>query len=213
MGAHGRYSTTDDMADRRLDRRALLRAGAGGAAGLAVASRPGAGGAARAGAAQAGGCSGDEVELTYGFWNAEQKPAIEQQIEAFREQFPNINVKPQVVPFSDYWTKLQTGIAGGQSYDVFWMNGPNLRAYASQGALSDLQSLVGAGVDLAAFPQQLVDLYTHDGKLYGLPRDFDTIGLYYNKELFDAAEVAHPTADWTWQDLRSAAEHLTQEGI
>ncbi len=209
MSDHRRDATTSAIAARRLDRRAVLRAGAAGAAGLAVASLTG---GVRAGAAQAG-CSGDDVELTYGFWNAEQQPAIERQIEAFREQFPNISVSPQVVPFSDYWTKLQTGIAGGQSYDVFWMNGPNLRAYASQGALTDLQGLVGNGFDPAAFPQPLVDLYTHDGKLYGVSRDFDTIGLYYNKELFDAAEVAYPTADWTWQELRAAAEQLTQEGI
>ena len=64
MGDHGRFSTTDGMADRRLDRRAVLRAGAAGAAGLAVAALPGAGAVVRAGASQAGGCSGDEVELT-----------------------------------------------------------------------------------------------------------------------------------------------------
>lgn len=216
MSDHGRNGTTAGTPDRsgtRLDRRALLRAGAGGAAGFAAASLVGGrGGASRAGAAQ-GGCSGDEVELSYAFWNAEQQPAIEQQIEAFREQFPNISVTPQVVPFADYFTKLQTGIAGGETYDVFWMNGPNLRSYASQGALADLQGLVGNGFDPAAFPQQLVDLYTHEGKLYGVSRDLDTIGLYYNKELFDAAEIAYPTPEWTWQDLRTAAEGLTKDGV
>ncbi len=90
------------------------------------------------------------------------------------------------------------------------MNGPNLPVYASQGALLDLQPITGSGgVDLNAFPKPLVDLYTFEGKVYGISRDFDTIGLYYNKDLFDAAEVAYPTPEWTWQDLRSAAEKLT----
>ena len=196
--------------ERRLDRRALLRAGAAGAAGLGMAGVLGGRGVGRARAAQSAGCSGDDVTLTYAFWNAEQRPAIEAQIEAFREEYPNISVEPQVVPFAEYFTKLQTGIAGGASYDVFWMNGPNFPVYASQGALVDLQPITGSGgVDLAAYPKSLVDLYTFEGKVYGLSRDFDTIGLYYNKDLFDAAEVAYPTAEWTWQDLRAAAEKLT----
>ena len=48
-----------------------------------------------------------------------------------------------------------------------------------------------------------------DGTAYGIPRDFDTIALYYNKDLFDKAGVEYPTADWTWDDLRAAAEKLT----
>lgn len=198
--------------ERRLDRRSILRAAATGAAGMGVAGLLGAQGAQRASAAQAAGCSGGDVNLTYAFWNAEQRPAIESQIEAFRKQYPNISVEPQVVPFADYFTKLQTGIAGGASYDVFWMNGPNFPVYASQGALVDLQPITGSGgVDVNAYPQSLRDLYTYEGKLFGLSRDFDTIGLYYNKDLFDAAEVAYPTGEWTWQDLRSAAEKLTRK--
>ena len=41
---------------------------------------------------------------------------------------------------------------------------------------------------------------------FGLPRDFQTIVLYYNKAMFDAAGVAYPTEDWTWDDLRTTAK-------
>lgn len=154
--------------------------------------------------------SEEPVTITYAFWDAAQRPAMEAQIEAFRKQHPNITVQPQVIPFAEYWTKLQTAVAGGSAYDVFWMNGPNFQVYASQGVLVDLQpSIDEGGVDLKAFPQSLVDLYTYEGKAYGIPKDFDTIGLYYNKELFDAAGVEYPTADWTWEDLKENAKQLT----
>ncbi len=214
MSDHGR--TPDQLSrvmDKRIDRRTLLRRGATGATALSAAGILGARGAHRVGAAtaqQSAGCSDEDVTITYGFWNAEQRPAVEAQIEAFRKQHPNIKVEPQVVPFADYFTKLQTGIAGGSTNDVFWMNGPNFGVYASQGALADLSTITGeGGVDPAAYPQSLIDLYTFEDKLYGVPRDFDTIGLYYNKDLFDATEVEYPTAEWTWEDLRSAAEKLT----
>jgi multiple sugar transport system substrate-binding protein len=46
-------------------------------------------------------------------------------------------------------------------------------------------------------PEALVKLYTYDGKHYGVPKDFDTIGVFYNKKIFKDAGVELPTADWT----------------
>ena len=47
-----------------------------------------------------------------------------------------------------------------------------------------------------------------NGIYYGVPKDKDTVGLVYNKEMFDAAGVSYPTADWTWDDLVSASEKI-----
>lgn len=149
-----------------------------------------------------------KVNLTYAIWNAAQKPAMDAIIAAFQAKNPNITVEVQVVPFAEYWTKLQTAVAGGSAFDVFWMNGPNFLTYASRGVLLDLEPHL-AGVDKNAFPKSLIDLYSYKGHLYGIPKDFDTIGLFYNKALFDAAKVPYPTADWTWDDLRQAAKKLT----
>jgi multiple sugar transport system substrate-binding protein len=193
-----------------LSRRALLRASARGAAGLGLAAA--AGQSRRARAAQEAICGGDEITITYGFWDDAQRPAVEQQIAAFKELHPNITIEPQVVPWDDYWTKLQTGVAGGSTYDVFWMNADGLPVYASQGALVSIQEMVDDGsINVEAYPESLRSLYTFEDTVYGIPRDFDTIALFYNKDLFDTAGVEYPTADWTWDDLRAAAEKLTTE--
>jgi len=60
------------------------------------------------------------------------------------------------------------------------------------------------------YPQTLSAYQTPDG-YYGLPRDFQTIVLFYNKDMFDAAGIAYPTADWTWEALRTAAKQLTKD--
>jgi multiple sugar transport system substrate-binding protein len=145
----------------------------------------------------------EAVTIKYAFWDANQQPAIEKQIAAFEAIHPNIKVQTEVTPWTDYWTKLQTALAGGAGPDVLWMNGPNFPVYAAAGALEQLN------VDVSAYPQSLVNLYTYSGSLYAVPKDFDTIALYYNKALFDKAGVAYPTADWTWDDLRAAAKKLT----
>lgn len=161
-------------------------------------------------AADASESSGEQVTITYAIWDNNQLPAHEEIIAAFEAQHPDINVEPQVVPWGDYWTKLQTAVAGGEAYDTFWMNGPNFPVYADKGVLMDLQPMVDAdALDVSKYPEALVNLYSYNGNVYGLPKDFDTIALFYNKDLFDQAGVAYPDATWTWENLTDAAQKLT----
>ena len=57
----------------------------------------------------------------------------------------------------------------------------------------------------------LVEMYGWDGAQYGIPRDFDTIALFYNKDLFDAAGIAYPDDTWDWETFRATAEQLTDD--
>jgi multiple sugar transport system substrate-binding protein len=150
--------------------------------------------------------AGGKVSLTYGVWDKNQVPAMKQIIAAFEKRNPDISVTVQLTPYTDYFTKLQAAATGGQAPDVFWMNGPNFQLYASNGVIEPLTSLKP---DTSVYPSSLVKLYQYKGVQYGLPKDFDTVGLWYNKALFDAAGVAYPTASWTWADFQAAAAKLT----
>ncbi len=155
-----------------------------------------------------------QVTITYAIWEQMQVDAHQQIIAAFEAQHPNIKVDLQLVPWSEYWNKLQTAQAGGSSFDVFWLNGPNLQVYASKGVLMDLQPMIDKDkVDMSVYPESLVKLYSYNGHSYGIPKDFDTIALYYNKDLFDAAGVAYPNENWTWTDLKEAAKKLTNGDV
>ena len=157
--------------------------------------------------------AGPTGTITYGMWDSSQQTAAEAQIAAFNKQFPDIKVELQITPWEDYWTKLQTSVAGGEAFDVFWVNSASLPVYASKGALLPIDAIVGAGgIDPSVFPAQLVEMYAYQGVQYGLPRDMDTIALFYNKDIFDAAGVAYPTDAWTWEDFRITAEQLTDTG-
>lgn len=152
------------------------------------------------------------VTLTWGHWGTEQLwgATAKKTIEAFEKTHPKIKIKSQFTPNKEYWTKLQTAAASGTAPDVFWMNGPRIGLYASQGALLPLSDQIAKDkLDMSKYPKALVDLYQLDGKQYGIPKDYDTIGMFYNKDLFDKAKVKYPTADWTWDDIRDAAAKLT----
>lgn len=150
--------------------------------------------------------------ITYGLWDQNQVPAIEESIEAFNELYPNITVNLSVTPFSEYWTKLQTQASSDTLPDLFWMNGPNIQLYALNDKIEPITGAVDAGdIDPSKYPESLVDLYTVGETSYGVPKDFDTIGVWVNKELFERAGVELPAADWTWDDFQATAAEISSK--
>ncbi|MEU6720826.1 sugar ABC transporter substrate-binding protein [Nonomuraea sp. NPDC046802] len=127
---------------------------------------------------------------------------------AFEKENPNVDVVVETAPFDQYFTKLQTSIAGGTAPDTFELNYENFVTYASAGSLLDLATVAGDG-DPSVYAQESLNAFKRDGKQYALPASFSTVVLFYNKDLFDKADVAAPTADWTWADEQAAAAKLT----
>src|SRR5690606_3092061 len=61
------------------------------------------------------------------------------------------------------------------------------------------------------YKPSLLEAFQLDGKQYGLPESFSDVVLFYNKDLFEAAGLETPQADWTWDEVREAAEKLTDK--
>ncbi|AJE87602.1 MULTISPECIES: ABC transporter substrate-binding protein [Streptomyces] len=180
-----------------MRRRSLLTAAAASAFAAGCSSSPGSSDSRRG-------------RLTYGIWDVAQLPAMRRAAREFERSRPGVRVDVQLTPNGTYWTKLRTACTSGTAPDVFWMNGPNFGLYADAGQLLPLETEGGEAVLRPAdYPADLVSLYRWNGVQYGAPKDFDTVGLWFNKELFDRAKVDYPDADWTWQDLITNAQRLT----
>jgi multiple sugar transport system substrate-binding protein len=203
-------STPTPSSARRAPRRRLV-AGTALALGIAlVASGCSSSAGSSAPAEYAAPAKDLEASITYGVWDQNQVPAIEENIAAFNEQYPGIDVTVNVTPYAEYWTKLQTQASSDTLPDLLWMNGPNIGLYASNGQLEPISGAVDAGdIDPADYPEALVDLYTVDDVAYGVPKDFDTIGIWANRALFDKAGVAVPEGDWTWDEFQETAADIS----
>ena len=153
------------------------------------------------------------AEITFSMWGAPEELTVWKQIVAdFEAANPKIKVNVEVSDWDAYWDKLKTQLAAGTPPDVFAMDAPLYLDYQSRGVLLNIQPYLDKNPDMLkdVYPQTLEAYKTSDG-YYGLPRDFQTIVLFYNKDMFDKAGVAYPTADWTWEDLRAAAKKLTKD--
>jgi multiple sugar transport system substrate-binding protein len=168
-------------------------------------------------AAAAPALAQDQVTINYMTFSAapDYIEELEATIAAFEAEHPNINVEYETQSFGDYFTKLQTVVAAGRAPDAFELNYENFVTYAEKGALYDLTPLLAADseFDPSIYNPTALAAFTHDGKQYGLVESFSNVVLFYNKDLFDAAGVAYPTADWTWQDELAAAQKLTGDGV
>ncbi|HDL42076.1 MAG TPA: extracellular solute-binding protein, partial [Actinobacteria bacterium] len=135
---------------------------------------------------------------------------LDEMIAAFEAQNPDVKVEVETAPFGDYFTLLQTQIAGNDAPDAFELNFENFVSFASKGVLADLGPLTAADSDFdgAAYYQRAFDAFAIDGTQYALPESYSTVMLFYNKDLFDQAGIAYPNDNWTWTDERAAAEAI-----
>jgi ABC-type glycerol-3-phosphate transport system substrate-binding protein len=171
---------------------------------------PGTPAAAAPASTQAGATSTRSGSITWSFWgDPNELPPNDEVIQAFNQQYPNIEIKKFHEPFASYFDKIQTMFAGDSAPDVLFLN--NVPSYAAKNVLEPVDSLAQqTGYDVQDFVDAELQLFRYQGKLYGFPRDNDTKVLYFNKDAFDEVGVAHPDDQWTWNSLREAANKLTK---
>jgi multiple sugar transport system substrate-binding protein len=138
--------------------------------------------------------SGDKVTLTYRLWDDQQKVGFEKVVAAFKKGHPNIDVNIELLPYDQYWTKMTADAVAGTAPDVFWMTGSQFPEFVTKGILADLSPLK---LDTSIYNKNVVDSYTYQGKLYGVPKDWGIVGMLYNKDAFKKAGVELP-AKLTW---------------
>ncbi len=159
-----------------------------------------------------GNTSDSSGELTVAIWDTYQEPGLKEIMEDFTAQ-TGIGVKIQVTPWDQYWTMMEAGATGGTLPDVFWMHSNQAAKYAEYDLLLDLSDLIASSeiADMSKYPEELVKLYQNkDGKQTAIPKDVDTVALWYNKTAFDEAGIAYPDETWTWDTFREAAKALTK---
>ncbi|MBP5596591.1 MAG: sugar ABC transporter substrate-binding protein [Pseudobutyrivibrio sp.] len=153
-----------------------------------------------------------EGELSIAIWDEGQRPGLQKIVDEWSEQ-SGVKATIQVVDWNNYWTLLEAGATGGELPDVFWMHSNVAQKYMENDLLLDLTDKIEASdkIDMNNYYEGIVNLYQSDGKQYAIPKDIDTIALWYNKTIFDEMGVAYPDDTWTWDDFADAAAKLTND--
>lgn len=148
----------------------------------------------------------ENVTLTFAFWDTNQEPGMKAIADAYMAEHPNVTIDVQVTPWGEYWTKLEAGALGQSMPDIFWMHSNQFFKYVTADTLLSLDDL---NYDYSPYPEGVTSLYTYEGTHYAIPKDYDTIALVYNKEIFDAAGEPYPDDTWDWAKFLEVAKKLT----
>lgn len=126
--------------------------------------------------------------ITYWLWDTNQQPAYQQCADGFKAS-SGVTVKIEQYGWDDYWNGLSTGFASGTAPDVFADHLAYFPQFVSQGQLVPVSELIERDqVDLSIYQPDLTKLWVgQDGQQYGLPKDFDTVGIFYNEDMVTKA--------------------------
>ncbi len=160
----------------------------------------------------------DAVTLRLTAWgNPTEVQAREATLGLYDEMQDAIDIEFIHTPGSEYMTKLQTQLAGGDYPDVMFLGNGAIEPFVARGQLLALDDyLARDNFDTSDISQQNLKLYNVDGVQYGFPVDAPNQQLFYNKTLFDAAGIDPPPADWedeswNWDAFLEKAIALTDK--
>ncbi|NEU79432.1 ABC transporter substrate-binding protein [Nostoc sp. UIC10630] len=135
----------------------------------------------------------------------EQK-LLRQVLREFEVQHPTIKVKYEVIS-DQYMDVIKTRLVGEAAPDVFYLDALEAPFLMSQNVLEPLESYITPEFDLTDFEDTLIDSFKYQNHIYGLPKDYSTLALFYNKKAFAAAGLSNPPT--TWDELRNYSKQLT----
>ncbi len=154
--------------------------------------------------------SSNIVTIKLSGWGAssvEQK-LLKQLLQDFELEHPAIKVKYEVIN-DQYMDVIKTRLIGEAAPDVFYLDALEAPFLMSQNVLEPLDSYIKPEFNLNDFEKTLLNSFKYENRIYGLPKDYSTLALFFNKQALSKKGFINPPA--TWEELRSYSQRLTED--
>src|SRR5690349_1833913 len=157
----------------------------------------------------------------YVFGDLAEKAAYETLVVAFNQKYPDIGINLVYTPGEDefhsangedeYRQRLSLDFASAKPPDVFLMNYREYGLFGEKGQLELLGPYLAKSklIQPDDFYSQALAAFTRNNVLECIPQNISGTVVYYNKDLFQKANIAFPNANWTWDDFLNTAQALT----
>ena len=153
--------------------------------------------------------AGAQEPVTITYWQYqfdERVEAMEQLIEQFEAENPDIDVVQETFPYADYEAQVGASLPAGVGPDVVQLFYGWLGAWQRAGYVEPLPEEY---FDMAAIDAEFVPMAQAaklNGSYYGLPTAVRSLALFYNQDMFEEAGIENPPA--TWDEFIEAAAAL-----
>ncbi len=161
------------------------------------------------------GNDSNPVTIKFTYWaNAGgESNAADALVAKFEKENPDIKVEKQAGEFKDFYTRLETRIAGNDAPDVTRLQYQSVGRYSSNGVLRDITKDLPADFG-ADFIPALWSAVTYKNSIYAIPQHTDTLAVYYNKNYFEKLGMTAPTKledAWTWDEFLDIAKQIKEK--
>lgn len=135
-----------------------------------------------------------------------EQTLLKQVLQDFEAQHPAIKVKYEVIS-DQYMDVIKTRLVGEAAPDVFYLDALEAPFLMSQNVLEPLDTYITPEFDLKDFEENLLNSFQYQSHIYGLPKDYSTLSLFYNQKAFSNVGLSSPPT--TWDELRNYSQQLT----
>jgi multiple sugar transport system substrate-binding protein len=158
-----------------------------------------------------------KVQIT--FWKQSHAPADELTktlIKEYQEKYPNVTIQMDLLAADQVFPKILTAVAGGQAPDIYVTNDTNLPTFVSKGVLAPIDPVAFGFKSLeelekAYVPNSLNPFKGTDGKIYGMPFEYNSWPMVINDKIFKEANL-DPAKDYpkTWEEVGTIGAKLAK---
>lgn len=154
--------------------------------------------------------SGEKVHITYSCWGTvEENEAVQNNIDTFNASQDRIEVEIMLIPWENYVTQLNTLASAGNLPDSATLKEEMVKPWVEKDMLVDVSSMYSDENK----PLDCITFKDSDGNPVAYGTAGNIIVMYYNKDMFDAADLPYPPGEldeaWTWDEFVSTAKQLT----
>ena len=148
-----------------------------------------------------------ETEVRIVGWGGTDQSIVEELVNKF--VVPELAAKGITAVYEpivdDFQKNLINALSAGTAGDLFYMDIFWAEYIIKAGQVEPLDDYLAKSTVISKddIIPSLLDGFSFDGKVYGIPKDFNSLALVYNKDLFDIAYIQYPNENDTWDDLEN----------
>jgi multiple sugar transport system substrate-binding protein len=166
-----------------------------------------------------GDAVGKHVTLT--LWTHTHPPMIKlykELIKEYEAKHPNVTIKYEQIPNTEFGTKMLTALSNRSGPDIINMDDSALRGdYIPKDLVAPIDpAAFGKGsaeeIEAGYVPGTLDGAKGKDGKLYGVPSEFNATAFAINKAHFADAGLDPANPPKTWNDVTADGKKLVAKG-
>jgi len=145
----------------------------------------------------------NKISVLIGSSGQAETDAVTAAVTAWGQQ---AGIPTEVIAATDLAQEAAQGFASGQPADLLYMSSSDLVNYSANGSVQAYGDQLSNKADF--YPQLVAD-YTVNGTFYAAPKDFSTLALVINTDMWSAANLTDADYPTTWDQLEAVAGKLT----